>query len=297
MSGPGISVLFGFIAVALAYVIVLRALKRRAYRPVQIKEAQLNPTELDRYARHITLREIGGAGQVKLSGAKVLVIGAGGLGSGALPYLAAAGIGTIGIIDDDLVENTNLQRQVIHDDAMVGEPKVKSAMRSLKRQNPYVNVHPYQRRLDASNAEALFESYDLVLDGTDNFETRYLVNRVATNLKKPLIAAALTQWEGQISLYDPAHGTPCYQCIFPEAPARELVPSCAEAGVLSSLPGVIGALMASEAIKHITGAGQTLAGRLLMWDALDAESRVIKIRKRDDCPVCGATATTAPKPQ
>ena len=290
---PGISIFLGFVAIAIAYGFGIRALKRRARGPVKIIEAPLNPTELDRYARHIALREIGGAGQVKLSEAKVLVIGAGGLGSGALPYLAAAGIGTIGIVDDDLVENTNLQRQVIHDDEMVGEPKVKSAMMALKRQNPYVNVHPYQRRLDASNAATLFESYDLVLDGSDNFETRYLVNRTAVALKKPLIAAALTQWEGQISLYDPAHGTPCYQCIFPEAPARDLVPTCAEAGVLSTLPGVIGALMASEAVKHIAGAGQTLAGRLLMWDALDAESRVIKITKRPDCPVCGAKAAEA----
>jgi len=284
---PGIYIFLGFIAIVVAYGFGLRALKRRARGPIEITDAPLNPTELDRYARHITLREIGGTGQVRLHDARVLVIGAGGLGSGALPYLAAAGIGTIGIVDDDLVENTNLQRQVIHDDAMVGEPKVKSAMAAMKRQNPYVNVRPYQRRLDRSNAAALFESYDLVLDGSDNFETRYLVNRTAVALKKPLIAAALTQWEGQISLYNPAHGTPCYQCIFPHAPARELVPTCAEAGVLSTLPGVLGALMASEAVKHITGAGQTLAGRLLMWDALDAESRVIKIARRADCPICG----------
>ena len=277
-----------FAAVFFGYRYGLKALRDRATPQKIINEARLNPTELNRYARHIALREIGGPGQTKLHDAKVLVIGAGGLGSGALPYLAAAGVGLIGIVDDDLVENSNLQRQVIHDDAAIGTPKVKSALEALRRQNPYVTVHPYQRRLDAANAEGLIESYDLVLDGTDNFETRYLVNRVAAKLGKPLIAAALTQWEGQVSLYDPAQGTPCYQCVFPEAPAPELVPTCSEAGVLSTLPGVIGAIMASEAVKHLTGAGETLRGRMLLWDALTAESRTVKIKKRADCPVCGA---------
>ena len=277
-----------FAAVFFGYRYGLKALRDRATPQKIINEARLNPTELNRYARHIALREIGGPGQTKLHDAKVLVIGAGGLGSGALPYLAAAGVGLIGIVDDDLVENSNLQRQVIHDDAAIGTPKVKSALEALRRQNPYVTVHPYQRRLDAANAEGLIESYDLVLDGTDNFETRYLVNRVAAKLGKPLIAAALTQWEGQVSLYDPAQGTPCYQCVFPEAPAPELVPTCSEAGVLSTLPGVIGAIMASEAVKHLTGAGETLRGRMLLWDALTAESRTVNIKKRADCPVCGA---------
>ena len=290
MTLAGIAVFAGLLAVIAAYVFGLKALKRRTTPLKVITEAPLNATELNRYARHIALREIGGAGQVKLQDARILVIGAGGLGSAALPYLAAAGIGTIGVIDGDKVENTNLQRQIIHDDARIGQAKVKSAYFALKRQNPYVTIHPYERRLEAGNAEGLIEAYDLVLDGTDNFETRYLVNRVCAKLGKPLIAAALTQWEGQTSLYDSARGTPCYQCIFPEAPSRELVPTCAEAGVMSALPGVVGTMMASEAIKHITGAGETLRGRMLLWDGLNAEARVVKIHRRADCPVCGADA-------
>jgi molybdopterin/thiamine biosynthesis adenylyltransferase len=287
MTLAGIAILLGIIALISAYVFGLKALKKRVSPLKVIDEAPLNQTELNRYARHIALREIGGEGQVKLQNARVLVIGAGGLGSAALPYLAAAGVGTIGVVDGDTVENTNLQRQIIHDDERIGMAKVKSVYLALKRQNPYVTVHPYERRLDAANAEALIEMYDLVLDGTDNFETRYLVNRVCAKLGKPLIAAALTQWEGQISLYDPAHGTPCYQCIFPEAPAPDLVPTCAEAGVMSALPGVIGTMMASEAIKHITGAGETLRDRMLLWDGLNAEARVVKVHRRADCPACG----------
>jgi molybdopterin/thiamine biosynthesis adenylyltransferase len=296
MTPAGIAVLVGVVALIAAYVFGLKALKRRTTPLKVIDEAPLNQTELNRYARHIALREIGGEGQVKLQGAKVLVIGAGGLGSAVLPYLAAAGVGTIGVVDGDTIENTNLQRQIIHDDDRIGMAKVKSVYLAVKRQNPYVTVHPYERRLDAGNAEALIESYDLVLDGTDNFETRYLVNQVCAKLGKPLIAAALTQWEGQISLYDPAHGTPCYQCIFPEAPAADLVPTCAEAGVMSALPGVVGTMMASEAIKHITGAGETLRGRMLLWDGLNAEARVVKIHRRPDCPVCGNMAGASSDP-
>ncbi len=254
-------------------------------RPV-VKAGAFSAAELDRYARHIMLREIGGPGQKALKSAKVLVIGAGGLGSPALLYLAAAGVGVIGIVDDDSVDESNLQRQIIHTDQGIGMPKVFSAERAIKALNRFVEVRPYLRRLTEETAE-LIGDYDLVLDGSDNFDTRYLVNRIATKAGKPLISGAITQWEGQISVFDPAHGTPCYECIFPDRPAPGMVPTCAEAGVAAPLPGVIGAMMAMEAVKHITGAGQGLRGRLLIHDALYAETRVIGIEKRADCAVCG----------
>jgi molybdopterin/thiamine biosynthesis adenylyltransferase len=249
--------------------------------------ARFSDSELNRYARHITLREIGGPGQKALRDARVLVVGAGGLGSPALQYLAAAGVGTIGVIDDDQVESTNLQRQVIHPDANIGMPKVHSAAQTMAAQNPFVTIRPYQRRLSADIAADLFADYDLILDGSDNFATRYLVNQTARQAGLPLIAAALTQWEGQISLYSPTPGSPCFACVFPHAPDPALVPSCAEAGVLSPLPGVIGTMMAVEAIKAITGAGETLTGRLLIYDALYAQTRIITTKARPDCPVCG----------
>ena len=264
--------------------------KVAAKEPVVTRPTKtFSDSELDRYARHMMLREIGGAGQKRLKQAKVLVIGAGGLGSPALMYLAAAGVGTIGVVDDDTVDNSNLQRQVIHTDARIGQPKVHSAATAIKALNPWIEVRPYARRLDEDTAEALFADYDLILDGTDNFATRYMVNRIGVKLGKPLIAAAMTQWEGQISVYDPANGGPCFQCVFPEAPAAGLVPSCAEAGVLGPLPGVIGSLMAAEAVKLITGAGETLRGRLMIYDALYADSRMMKTKSRADCPVCGTS--------
>ncbi|MDA9207642.1 molybdopterin-synthase adenylyltransferase MoeB [Octadecabacter sp.] len=244
-------------------------------------------TELERYARHIVLREIGGAGQKALKDASVLVVGAGGLGAPALQYLAAAGVGTIGVIDDDIVDNSNLQRQVIHTDPRIGMHKVDSATTAIKDLNPFVTVKPYNRRLTADIAADLIADYDLILDGCDNFDTRYLVNATCVATQTPLIAAALTQWEGQISLYDPNAGTPCYQCIFPQAPAAELVPSCAEGGVLGPLPGVIGAMMAVEAVKAITGAGEGLRGRMLIYDALYAETRIISVKRKEGCPICG----------
>jgi molybdopterin/thiamine biosynthesis adenylyltransferase len=263
----------------------LRARVRPENRPVAAPAA--GGDALLRQARHITLREIGGAGQKRLGAAKVLVVGAGGLGSPALQYLAAAGVGTVGVIDGDVVEVTNLQRQVIHTDDRTGMPKVFSAEIAMRAQNPAVEVRPYNRRLDEGIAEALFAEYDLILDGTDSFETRYLVNRAAVAAGKPLIAAALSQWEGQISVYAPRDGTPCYACVFPEAPAPGLAPSCAEAGVLGPLPGVVGAMMAVEAVKEITGAGESLRGRMLIYDALHAEVRVIGLKKRAGCAVCG----------
>ena len=280
------------VVVVVAYRSVLRQLRRKAHdRVEQMTDSPPKPTftntELGRYARHIMLHEIGGLGQKKLKNARVLVVGAGGLGSPVLLYLAAAGVGTIGVVDDDVVDNSNLQRQVIHRDADIGMPKVFSAEAAMLAQNPKVVVQPYQRRLDVENAAALFADYDLVLDGTDNFETRYLVNRTCVALGLPLISGALTQWEGQISLYDPANGAPCYQCIFPKAPTAGLAPSCSEAGVVGPLPGVIGAMMALEVVKEITGAGDGMRGQLLIYDALYAETRKIKLKRRMDCPICG----------
>lgn len=249
--------------------------------------AAFRDVEIDRYARHIFLREIGGAGQKRLKDAKVLVIGAGGLGAPVLQYLAAAGVGTIGVVDDDIVDNSNLQRQVIHKDVSIDMPKVFSAEQELRAQNPFIEIRPYFRRLDRDIALELFAAYDYILDGTDNFETRYMVNEVAVSLKKPLVSAAMTQWEGQVSTYDPARGAPCYQCVFPEIPAPGLVPSCAEAGVVGPLPGVIGSLMALETVKEITGAGEGLRGQLLMYDGLYAQTRKISVKRRKDCPICG----------
>ena len=252
---------------------------------------QFSETELNRYARHIVLRELGGPGQKALKKARVLVVGAGGLGAPALQYLAAAGVGTIGVIDDDVVENANLQRQVIHKDAAIGTPKVFSAQAEMTAQNPFVTVRPYHRRFTEEIAADLLADYDLVLDGTDNFATRYLVNSACVKARIPLISGALSQWEGQLSVFDPARGAPCYRCIFPEAPAPHLAPSCAEAGVLGPLPGVVGAMMAAEAIKLITGAGTPLRGQMVIYDALYGESRTIGIERRPDCATCGDLAT------
>lgn len=266
----------------------LKALKKRATKSGKSEKAALfSEAELERSARHIVLREIGGPGQKKLKQARVLVIGAGGLGAPLLQYLAAAGVGTIGVVDADTVENSNLQRQVIHKDASIGMPKVFSAEAEMRAQNPNVTVEPFNRRLDAENATELIASFDVILDGTDNFETRYLVNRTCVELGKPLIAAALSQWEGQISTYHPKSGGPCYQCIFPKAPAEGLAPSCAEAGVLGPLPGVLGSMMAVEAVKLITGAGEGLVGRMAIYDALYGENRTMKLKRDPACSVCG----------
>lgn len=279
----------GATALVLAYRSVLIRLKQKATgaAPTPAAKPRFTETELNRYARHIVLREVGGPGQKSLKDARVLVIGAGGLGSPALLYLAAAGVGTIGVIDEDLVDNSNLQRQVIHRDADIGLPKVQSAAKAMKAQNPFVTVRPYQRRFDDDIAADLLKDYDLLLDGTDNFATRYLANRAAVAAGIPLVSGALSQWEGQISVFDPKNDAPCYQCIFPEAPAPGLAPSCAEAGVIGPLPGVIGAIMALEAIKVITKAGAPLRGDMLIYDALYGETRRMRLKRRPDCPVCG----------
>lgn len=250
------------------------------------KRGTFDDAELTRYARHMMLREIGGVGQKKLKQSRVLVVGAGGLGAPALMYLAAAGVGTIGIVDDDVVDTSNLMRQVIHTTDRVGQAKVASAKAQMLAINPHITVVTYHERLDAARARDLFTEYDIILDGTDNFATRYLTNAAAVKAGKPLVAGALSQWEGQLSVWDPAFGAPCYQCIFPEAPAPGLQPNCAEAGVFGPLPGMIGTLMAGEALKLITGAGDPLRGRMLIWDALYADSRFISLAPRADCPCC-----------
>lgn len=272
----------------------LGVLRRKAQgAPVTASGGPFAEGELERYARHIVLREIGGPGQRKLKQARVLVIGAGGLGSPAIQYLAAAGVGTIGVIDGDTVDATNLQRQVIHTEGRVGMPKVFSAAEAVAGLNAHVEVRPYHRELTEEIAGELFAGYDVILDGTDNFETRYLANRAAVVAGKPLVSGALSQWEGQLSVFDPASGAPCYECVFAEAPAPGLAPSCAEAGVLGPLPGVVGAMMAVETVKLISGAGETMRGRMLIYDALYGETRTIALKRRPECPVCGEAARKA----
>lgn len=241
--------------------------------------------ELDRYARHIVLREVGGPGQKRLKAARVLCVGAGGLGSPALLYLAAAGIGALGVIDDDTVSLSNLQRQILHATPQIGALKTDSAAEALTQLNPNVAVETIAARLTPDTADAVIGAYDLVLDGCDNFDTRYLVNRTARRLGKTVVSGAIGQWDGQVAVYKP--GGPCYECVFPERPAAHLAPNCAQAGVIGALPGVVGSLMAMEAIKEIVRAGETLAGRILLYDALGSEFRTMAVQTRADCPVCG----------
>lgn len=283
-------VLGGVAVLVLGYRAGLRRLRAGAPAEAAPQTGAFSQAELSRYARHILLREVGGAGQKRLKAARVLVVGAGGLGSPGILYLAAAGVGIIGVIDDDVVEDSNLQRQILHTDDRIGLPKVQSALIAARALNPFVEVRPYQRRLDEGAARDLIADYDLVLDGTDNFDTRYLVNEVCVGLGKPLISAAITQWEGQIGLYDPARGGPCYACVFPVRPAPGLAPACAEAGVIAPLPGVVGSMMALEAVKQITGAGTGLRGRVMIYDGLHGETRTIGVKRRPECPVCGGSA-------
>jgi adenylyltransferase/sulfurtransferase len=246
--------------------------------------------QIRRYARHIVLAEIGGIGQARLIAAKVLVVGAGGLGAPLLQYLAAAGIGTLGVIDDDTVDLSNLQRQVIHRTQDIGRTKAESARQALAAINPEVNVVTHEKRLTEVNARGVIAGYDIVADGSDNFATRYLVNDTCFALKKILVSAAILRFDGQISTYK-AHegaGHPCLRCIFPEAPSEEAVPSCAQAGVLGALAGTLGSMQATEVVKEILGVGKSLSGRLLMYDALAATFDEMAIAKRADCPTCGA---------
>ena len=252
--------------------------------------AGLDSSELSRYARHLSLPEIGREGQIRLKSARVLVVGAGGLGSPLALYLAAAGIGTLGLVDFDDVDVTNLQRQILHGTKDVGRPKLDSARDRLADVNPNVTVVTYPVRLDSENAMEIIADYDVVVDGTDNFPTRYLVNDACVLSGKPNVYGSIFRWEGQVSVFGVAGG-PCYRCLFREPPPPGLVPNCAEAGVLGVLPGVIGSLQALEVIKIVLGTGKTLSGRLLIFDALELSWREVALRRNPDCPVCGDEPT------
>jgi adenylyltransferase/sulfurtransferase len=248
--------------------------------------------EIQRYSRHILLAEVGGAGQAKLRAARVLVIGAGGLGSPAALYLAAAGVGTIGIIDDDRVDLSNLQLQIAHTTARVGHRKVASAAESVRAINPDVLVETHEHRLTAENAMELVTRYDIVCDGSDNFPTRYLVADACVLARRTLISAAVLRFDGQLSTFKPhtAPDAPCYRCLYPEPPPPGLVPSCSEAGVLGAVTGVMGTLQATEALKEIIGIGESLSGRLLIWDALAARFQTIRLKRDPHCRLCGPEA-------
>jgi sulfur-carrier protein adenylyltransferase/sulfurtransferase len=247
--------------------------------------------QVRRYARHVILPGIGGHGQRKLMESSVLVIGAGGLGSPAAMYLAAAGVGTLGLVDFDHVELSNLQRQLLHDTDDVGRPKVESARDRLTELNPNVEVVTHRALLSSENAFDVLGGYDVVVDGTDNFPVRYLVNDATQMLGTPLVYGSIYQWEGQATVFLPGQETPCYRCLFPEPPPPGTVPSCAEGGVFGVLPGIIGSIQAVEAIKLLLGVGKTLAGTLVLYDALRSEFTSVKLRWDPDCPVCGKHPT------
>ena len=249
--------------------------------------APFTEEQVQRYARHIILPYIGGAGQRKLLDASVLCIGAGGLGSPVAMYLAAAGVGRLGILDFDRVDLTNLQRQIIHGTKDVGRSKVESAVDRLRDINPTIEIVPYDTLLTSENAFEILEPWDVIVDGTDNFPVRYLVNDATQMLGKPLVYGSIYQFEGQATVCMPGPETPCYRCLFPQPPPPGTVPSCAEGGVFGVLPGIIGSIQATEAIKLITGVGEPLVGRLLLFDALSMEFTTVKLRWDADCPVCG----------
>ena len=252
--------------------------------------AALSPAELRRYGRHLVIPEVGRAGQEKLRAARVLLVGAGGLGSPAALYLAAAGVGTLGVVEFDTVELSNLQRQILFGESDLGRPKLEAAAERLAEINPHVRIEPHAARFDADNALALVGAYDLVVDGSDNFPTRYLVNDACVLSGRPDVWGAVHRFEGQASIFA-APGGPCYRCLFPEPPPPGSVPSCAEAGVFGVLPGIVGAIQAAEAIKWITGLGEPLVGRLLLFDALEMSFRTVRLAKADDCPRCSASPT------
>ncbi len=249
--------------------------------------------QLHRYARHIILPEIGGEGQARLIEAKVLVIGAGGLGAPVLMYLAAAGVGTLGVVDDDRVDLSNLQRQIIHGTSRIGAPKTESARQTLAEINPEVRVVAHAERLTARNAIEIIEAYDLVADGSDNFATRYLVNDACYLARKPLVSAAMLRFDGQIAVFK-AHlgdGHPCYRCLFRDPPPRGVIPSCSEAGVLGALAGALGSLQATEVLKELLGLGDSLSGWLLLYDSLSTTFHKLRVKPDPDCPLCGPQAT------
>jgi len=249
--------------------------------------------QINRYARHIVLKEVGGTGQAKLLESRVLVVGAGGLGSPLILYLAAAGVGTIGVVDHDVVDLSNLQRQVIHGSDRIGQPKVESARESVAAINPDVTVVPIRERISAGNAMALMADYDLVADGSDNFPTRFLVNDACYFAEKPLVSAAILRFEGQISTFKAHEGgdNPCYRCIFREPPPAGLIPSCSEGGVLGALAGAVGSLQAIEVLKELLGVGDSLSGSLLIYDALSTTFRKVRVKRDRACPLCGEAAS------
>ena len=251
----------------------------------------INEDQVQRYARHIILPNIGGKGQRKLLDSSALVIGAGGLGSPVAMYLAAAGIGRMGIVDFDRVDVSNLQRQILHTNDDVGRPKVESAVEHLRSINPTIEIEGHDTLLFSDNVMEIMGSYDIVIDGTDNFPVRYLVNDATQFLRKPLVYGSIYQFEGQATVFMPGPETPCYRCLFPSPPPPGTVPSCAEGGVFGVLPGVIGSIQATEAIKILTGEGETLEKRLLLYDALHMSFQEVKIRWDADCPVCGKEPT------
>ena len=257
---------------------------------------QLTDAQRERYSRHILLPEVGEVGQAKLLSSKVLLLGAGGLGSPAALYLAAAGVGTLGIVDADVVDASNLQRQIIHSTSRLGTPKVESAAKAINELNPDVRVDKHEERMTSANVERLFGAYEVIIDGTDNFPTRYLVNDASVWLGKPVVHGSIFRFDGQVTTFIPAkaaaklglpEASPCYRCLYPEPPPPHLAPSCQEAGVLGILCGVIGTLQATEAIKLILGKGTTLAGRLLTYDSLKMKFRELRLRRDPHCPVCG----------
>jgi len=252
---------------------------------------ELTEPQIQRYSRQILLGEVGGKGQMKLRQAKVLLIGAGGLGSPAGLYLAAAGVGTIGLVDGDVVDLSNLQRQILHSTATVGMPKVESGKKTLTAINPEITVNTYHQLVDTDNILLLLKDYDVVLDGSDNFSTRFLVNDACFFARKTLISASMFRFEGQLTTIKPHAGYPCYRCLYPEPPPAGLVPNCQEAGVLGALAGTMGILQASEAIKEILGIGETMADRLLIYDALEMKFRKVRRPKDPNCRLCGPTPT------
>src|SRR4051812_18476549 len=258
--------------------------------PLVEPAAALTPDEIRRYSRHLIIPDVAMDGQKRLKNARVLCVGAGGLGSPALMYLAAAGVGTLGIVDFDVVDESNLQRQVIHGQSDVGRSKAESARDSVREINPLVQVNLHQERLDSSNAMRIFADYDLIVDGTDNFATRYLVNDACVLLGKPYVWGSIYRFDGQASVFWSEYG-PCYRCLYPEPPPPGMVPSCAEGGVLGVLCASVGSIQVTEAIKVLTGVGDPLVGRLMIYDALEMTYRAVKVRKDPECPLCGKNPT------
>jgi molybdopterin/thiamine biosynthesis adenylyltransferase/rhodanese-related sulfurtransferase len=259
-----------------------------------VSASGMTAEQRDRYSRHTLLPEVGVDGQLKMLNAKVLLLGAGGLGAPTALYLAAAGIGTIGLVDDDVVDASNLQRQVIHNTERIGEAKTSSARKTIEALNPDVNVIEYQLRLDSSNILDIIRDYDVIVDGADNFPTRYLLNDASVRLRKPVVSASILSFDGQISTFVPFEG-PCYRCLYPTPPPPELAPSCSANGVLGAMAGTMGLLQANEVLKLVLGIGEPLIGRLLLFEALSTRFTELKVRRDPECPICGENAPEVPE--